>query len=435
MKTKNRSGEIPIGNLVVVGLMLLALIVGMLVYNNHAKAVAEREQAALAAERARQEEKARLERERIAKEEAEFEEKRRQARLAKEEEEARQAAEEAERRRKKALAEEELRKKQEELRAAKIAYQGAQRAFAVRTALSRVTPDGRMPQPYARNSGLYCVFEDYPSTHLIYQLSISDCRVRSVSSLSPDALAAEEDVAVISKRLVREKHILSNGEVACFRTSNGLAGSYAIPEQVDEIRISVLHLGGLYDTAVALGMSFPAIGCRVSLQSDIKKANGCLGVFDYDAPVPLEKLEAIVASSISKSLKKRSSPVVKQIKKPSFRRTVVKYDGAYIKQDVRGVTFVPRQYRFMGTTNYKMRDYKAERTFREKWEALTAEAEAQEQREAEINAEYEAACAAAAAKERAEQAAISRASGDDAAIFEAMSKCKLLIEVDRAKGR
>jgi len=286
----------------------------------------------------------------------------------------------------------------------------------------------------SESKGTYwCVFSTYCEDHLIYKVEFVGGTTK-IKVLSSDALPRDMGESEFRALYEPKRAAVTDGSVLWMKGVKMPGGLYDVPPRDKDFRILELQLGKLYGTFAALGMEAPKLDCRVTLKSDSGKTSSVLGVIDIADVMEREKIEEAASAAIGKKLGKSlgSGDVVKRKR---FRRTVMKYDGRYIKKDMRGVTLVPRVYEFIGTTNYKSDDHRAEREFRKKWEDLTAEAERQEKAEAEVEAEYRAACEAAKAKMDAQKREHAQIVGSDSAIDAALSKCKLLVEIRKAAAK
>lgn len=421
-----RKGSMTVKNLIVLGIAAIVFVVGIVCYTNYAGKKAEAERIAREKARAEQIERERLERERQQKEEEEFERKKRESRLAREREEAEREAARLAKEKAEKESEAERQRQREEMDAARRDYRTAQGLFSKEFRF--VTEKNRSKLPYGSEcAGEYwCVFSSYAEDHLIYKISF-DGSVSKVHVLSSDSLPKEMQESEFKVVYEPKRAAVSDGKTLWMKGVKLPGGYYEVPPRDKDFRILELQIGKMYDTFAALGMEAPQIDCRVSLKSNSGKTSSVLGVFDLNEVIDRDKMEEAASVAIGKKLAKGSR--VESVKKKRVKRTVVKYDGRYVKKDIRGVTLVPRVYEFIGTTNYKTDDYRAEREFRAKWEKLTAEAERQERLEAEAEAEYRAACAAAQEKAAAKSRENSRIAGSESAIDAALSKCKLLVEI------
>ena len=428
---KSHKGGIAVKDLIMMGIAAIVLIVGFICYTNYAKQKAENERIAREKARAEQVERERLERERQQKEEEEFERKKREARLAREKEEAEREAARLAKEKAAKEAEEARRLKQEELDAAKQDYRMSQDMFA--KVFSFVSEKQKARLPYGKDcSGVFrCVFASYVEDHAIYKVAFERGAVKVVKMTS-DALPEEMAESEFRKLYDSKRAAVTDGDSLWISGVKMPGGLYEVPPRDKDLRILETTLGKLYAVYAALGMEAPKIECRVTLKSGNGKTISVLGIIGIDEILERDKIEDAASQHLAKKLGK-TKVTQTTVKRKRVKRTVVKYDGRYVKKDMLGVTHVPRVYNFIGTTNYKMRDHRAENEFRKQWEALTAEAERQERLEAQAEAEYRETLAAAKAKVEDKKRENARKVNDESVIEQELSGCRLLIETRKAK--
>ena len=93
---------------------------------------------------------------------------------------------------------------------------------------------------------------------------------------------------------------------------------------------------------------------------------------------------------------------------------------------------VPRKYEFIGTTNYKADDSRAEREFRAKWQKLYNRAVEEDRLEQKYEADYRAALAAEDMDRKRARDKAARAANDDNVIDAELSRCRFVIDTPRA---
>ena len=431
---KSQKGGMSVRDMVVLCVIAVAVIIGLVAYNNHAskKAAVERQ----AAEKARLDREAaeKSERERRLREEEEFERKKREAKLAREKEDAERA--EAERERKRKAEEEEAERLKSVAEASKwrADYLEAQSKFATTFGFMKNAPAEENPYRISNAKSFWCVFATYSADKVIYAINAEPGGGMTVFALRADSAPEPVDVVAFAQRLKKDRAaITSGGQVWLTGVALPSGVLYAVPERNHVFRVDEQNLGDIYETSVALGMVAPNIKFRVRLKSESGKTNIAIGTIGYDETLERGCLEEAIAKQLGAKARSGISTASK-VKKRKFKRTVVLYDGVYIKQEIGGVTKVPREYNFIGTTNYKMDDHRAENAFRKKWEALHAEALRQEAQEKEIEAEYAAAIAAEKAERENAVSKALAAADDESVIDAALAKCRLFVEAEN-KGR
>ena len=227
---KWRRGEIDVGVIVIVALLLVAFIIGAVHMRN--KEAAERRVAAAA-----QRERERLEqdkRETMMREEAERERRRKERLMA---EDAARA--EIARNRIKDM------KEAAAVRQEKLAdvsrwrdrYLSAQRMFARSSDFEKyATPDEKLSD---QSTGRFVVvFPSYKDDKCIYEMRKEQGRVWNVQSLSADGAPVEVDADAFGSRLRREPHMYTTGGIAWLAGVNAPAGRYRIPKLGEDVFIA-----------------------------------------------------------------------------------------------------------------------------------------------------------------------------------------------------
>ena len=426
---KVQKGSVSVAGVMVLSIVLALLAVGLVAHNNHAKKLESEERRAVEQARLERENTERVERERRLKEEAEFERKKREARLASEKEEEEREAAERERKRKAKEAEAARQKAIDDANKWREDYRIAQNRFATTFGAVKDAPADENPFRVTKEKLFWCVFASYGEDKLIYEVNARPGGNMAVIALSADAAPQHVDAIAFSDRLRRERvAVTSGGQVWITGSVMPSPATYAVPERGRDFVILESNLKAFYKAVVALGMNVPELKFRVYLRFENKKTNINLGVVGCNEVLERSRIEAAVEKKLAKDSQQNAS-YISTVKKPNYRRTVVLYDGVYIKKEMGGVTKVPREYNYIGTTRYKSDNMRTEAAFRKKWQALYDEAVRQEEKALEIEAEYAAAVAREKEAREQHKATTSVSSKDGKIIDAALAKCSLIVEI------
>ena len=416
-----RNGVASAGLLIAVGVAVAIAAGGVIWYRGYVREKEETERIAQERFLAEQAEREKVEREK-AEERAR---KRREEQLARERE---QEEREAIRREKERLAREEeaaRRLQREKIESARRDYRTAQSSFAKEFRFLRGSDAARLPFGDECGGTYYCAFPTYNDDRLIYRASFTG-ETSVVEALAMDSLPKAVPVQEFRSLYEQNRVIVSDGENIWLKGVKAPDGYYAVPPRGKDLRLMERQLGSLREVFAPLGVKVPKIACRVTLVSDVGAKLSVIGVYDVDEVIPRSKIRDAASAEM---LKKADGALkLALVKKKKYRRTVIKWDGRYVKKDFSGVTYVPRVYEFISTTHHKTENMRTERAFREKWEALTAEAERQEKKAAEFEIKND--IAVAEAQKKFEEKARENASNatSDSAIETMLAKCRLLVE-------
>ena len=430
---KFRRGAMELKDVLVLGILVISCTVGFVIYTSHARNKAQAELRAAQADREERERAEKEARERRIREEEEFERKRREAKLAKEKEEEERAAAEQERKRLAAVAEAELQRKQAELRKWKDAYNDGLQSFSKVFVLARDVPSEEKPRAVATRRSFWCAFASYPEEKRLYKIDAEPGGLMTVFAHAGDSMPEPVDAVQFAARLKTERSatVTEQGRLYITGVKPPAESMFSIPEQGCDFRIIEANLKDFYPAFVALDIRAPDLRFKVRLVSGNGKTNITLGEFGYDEAIPRKKLEDAIRGKLGRS-SGLTFPAKSKVKKRTFKRTAVLYDGKHIKQQLGGPTLVPRVYEYIGTTRHKSDNYRTEAEFRRKWEALRRQAELEDRREQEIEAEYQAALEREKLKSSWEIEMAKRAAESIDAIEAALSSCKLsVIQVTR----
>lgn len=426
MKLKRGAVELN-GVLVLCGLVLVC-IAGFMYYRSQARKKAMAEQYALQVAREEREQREKEARERRIREEEEFERQKREARLAREKEEEQREAAERERRRLAVEAEAELQKKKAEMRKWKEVFTDGLRSFSKVFMLAKDVPANEKPKTVASKQSFWCAFASYPEEKRIYKIEAEPGGRMTVFSHTGESEPVIVDEEQFMARLKTERSATVTGQGKLFITGvkPPSESAFAVPERGTDFRIVERNLKDFYSAFVALGISAPNHRYKVVLRSSNGKTNVSLGEFGYDETVSRSRMENAIRAKLGRQAAD-ASVTESKVKKPKFKRSAVLYDGKHIKQQLGGPTLVPRVYEYVGTTRYKMDNYRTEAEFRRKWEALRRQAEMEDKREQEIEAEYKAALEQERIANERRISDAKRASDSIEAVETELSKCKIYV--------
>ena len=428
---KSQKGAISVAGAIVLTITLALLVVGLVAYNNHLKKAESEERRAEERARLERENIERVERERRLKEEEEFERKKREARLASEKEEEEREAAEQERKRKAKEADADRQKAIADANKWRREYRVVQNKFAMTFGAVKDAPVDENPFRVTEEKLFWCVFASYCEDKLIYEIKAKPGGNMTVVALSADAAPQQMDSSTFTDRLKKERvAVTSGGQVWITGSVMPSTAVYDVPERGHDFIILESNLKGFYKTVVAMGMKVPDLKFNVYLRPKNKKTNISLGTVGCNEPLERSRIETAIASQIAASTQRKMSYSSK-VRKPSFKRTVILYDGTYIKKEMGGVTKVPREYNYIGTTRYKSDNMRTEAAFREKWQALHDEAVRQEKKAREIEEEYAAAVAREKLEHELREASTTSLPKDDKIIDAALTKYSLIIEIEK----
>jgi len=249
--------------------------------------------------------------------------------------------------------------------------------------------DDKIPDFSAAGSTATCLFDDFGTTQAIYVLKGRGGDIFEVTKLQADA--AEEDVpkAEFEALAAQKRHaICHDGTIyLCGTTKN--RSLYRLPNEDKDFRPLEAELGDLGMVLIETGADFSERLARLSLCAKDGSKTIPLGIVPYSGALDDEDLEDALEEVLSDEKQANMSVKTLKAKLIKFRPTVVLYDGHIIKKDTRGVTYVPRIFRHLGTSRYGYKEYETVERFRIKWQNLRDEALRQERRAQEVAEENE----------------------------------------------
>ena len=248
--------------------------------------------------------------------------------------------------------------------------------------------DDKIPDFSAAGSTATCLFDDFGTKPAIYVLKGRGGDIFEVTKLQADA---EEDVpkAEFEALAAQKRHaICHDGTIyLCGTTKN--RSLYRLPNEDKDFRPLEAELGDLGMALIETGADFSERLARLSLCAKDGSKTIPLGIVPYSGALDDEDLEDALEEVLEEEKQANLSVKTLKAKLIKFRPTVVLYDGHIIKKDTRGVTYVPRIFRHLGTSRYGYKEYETVERFRIKWQNLRDEALRQERRAQEVAEENE----------------------------------------------
>lgn len=446
MNDKRKKGAVGIKQIVVIGILVVAGLALMVMYNKHIqkeRLEAERQAEEARLKRERAEEAARAQRQ---KEEEEAEKKRRAEQEASEK--AQREREEAEREKARKAAEEEAarQKKIETENKRRETYSAAQGRFKTTLDLEENAPPSEKIQSAKAGSKFWFIFDSHPTDKLIYEVDKVSYSRMEVRALSAETDAKNVPYLDFIRMVNNSTYAYSSGDKVWLKCKKPIAGSYSVPRRGRNFCVAASVVGAMYGTLTKLGTNLGYVRCRVTLLSSSGKSNILLGEIGFGEVLPRRAIEEDVGKLIGRKASSAISGTDK-VAKPAFKRTVVLYNGDVIKKEII-VTKVPRTFTFRPppeeTGKYrpaanrkkskKMEEWESKKEFaRKKWQEMYNEAVRQEKREKRERAAYRQALALKKKEiNRMEEDAV-KLSKDDEAIDSALENCKIAVELVRQK--
>ena len=121
-------------------------------------------------------------------------------------------------------------------------------------------------------------------------------------------------------------------------------GSYPVPKRGRDFCVAAKNSVALYKTLLDLGTKSGGARCRLTLRSDNGKTDILLGEIGFGDILPRRAIEEDIGKLIGRKASS-SIPENSKVEKPTFKRTVVLYNGNGIKKEI-DVTKVPRTFTF-----------------------------------------------------------------------------------------
>ena len=438
MNDKRKKGAVGIKQIVVIGILVVAGLALTVMYNKHIqkeRLEAERQAEEARLKRERAEEAARAQRQ---KEEEEAEKKRRAEQEAREK--AQREREEAEREQARKAAEEEAarQKKIETENKRREVYNTARDLFKSALYMEEEAPPSEKILSAKAGSKFWYAFDTYST----------DKRV--AHGLDHDGMvAAEKDVPYMDFiRMVNgNSYVYTSGDKVWLKCEKNPEGSYPVPKRGRDFCVAAKNSVALYKTLLDLGTKSGGARCRLTLRSNNGKTDILLGEIGFGDVLPRRAIEEDIGKLIGRKASS-SIPENSKVEKPTFKRTVVLYNGNGIKKEI-DVTKVPRTFTFPPPPKepeynrqryYRHSDNRAAAKKREewakkkefarrKWKALYDEALRQERQEQKVHADYKTALALEKKEvSRMEEDAV-KLSKDDEVIDSALENYKIFVEV------
>ena len=446
MKDKRRKGAAWIKQIVVIGILVVAGLALMVMYNQHVqkeRLEAERQEEAARLERERAEEAACAQRQ---KEEDEAAKKRREEQEAREKAQREREEAERERARKAAEAEAARQKKIEAENKRREVYNTARDLFKSALDLEGKAPPGEKLFGAKVGSKFWYIFASHSTDKLIYEVvKVSPSRLE-VRALSPEVEAKNVPYVDFIRMMNGNTCVHTSGGNVWLKCEKSPEGSYPVPARGRNFCLAAVTIGAMCKTLVELGTQLNDNRYRLTLRSDSGNTNILLGEIGFGEIFPRRAIEEAVGKQIGR---KASSviPETSKVEKPTFKRTVVLYNGNKIKKEI-DVTKVPRTFTYPpprtvgkpGThqsstrASKQMEEWAKRKWFaRKKWKELHDEALRQEREAKRVQANYRTALELEKKDIERMEAEAAMLSKDDELIDSAMAKCKLVVEVVEQK--
>lgn len=232
----------------------------------------------------------------------------------------------------------------------------------------------------------WCIFDDFTKDKTVYVLKGQGNGAMSVTKFKEEEKEEAVTQEAFEKLLTKNKSaILCDGTIY-LRGITKNHSLYALPKNGKGFRPFLAELGDLGAALIDVGADFDERLARLTLCSKDGSQTISLGVVPYGGVLDNDKLDDALEKMLAKE--KQDAMSVKRIKPKliKFKQTVILYDGHIIKKAADGKTYVPREFRHLGTNQASLKTIE---TFRAKWQRLYDEARRQERRLQEVEQENE----------------------------------------------
>lgn len=426
------NGQKSLVGTILLGVVLAGcLVFGYKAYNDHQEKVRyeayqRREAERIAAEKAETErvaaEKARAEAQERLK--VELERQREEEKRERIEQERKAAEEAAERQR-----------KIDELKANMAEYQAAITSFKNREyGFAEQAPAEAKVSTAAEGVVFWCAMSDFRQTKELLKLTAD-----GKGGFVAQRFAQNESPVEMNSAEV--KRLIDSGGCAMVvlnkvwvTVPGGRRGTCLVPEAGEKLVPSKVDIKEMSETLEQLGCEPPNVRCKVVLRSNEGKFIQEVGVYPYAAEIDLSKMRRAVRRTLENNSRRKNENACdtekprKSEKRRKYRKTVILYDGQIIRKEMKGITYVPREFHYTGSNRYGTNNdkyYAAER----QWRNLYDEALRQEKLEREMLAgNSETTSPSRSSTERT-----NFVSYDDVEDF--LAKCKLQVLLARPKEK
>ena len=446
MNDKRRKGAVGIKQIVVIGILVVAGLALTVMYNRHIqkeRLEAERQAEEARLKRERAEEATRAQRQ---KEEEDAEKKRHAEQEACEK--AQRERDEAEREQARKAAEEEAarQKKIETENKRREVYNTARDLFKSALYMEEEAPPSEKIQSAKAGSKFWYAFDTYPTDKLIYEVDKVSFSRMEVRALSLEAEAKDVPYLDFIRMVNGNSYIYTSGDKVWLKCEKNPEGSYPVPKRGRDFCVAAKNSVALYKTLLELGTKSGGARCRLTLRSDNGKTDIFLGEIGFGDVLPRRAIEEDIGKLIGRKASSAISGTDK-VAKPTFKRTVVLYDGDVIKKEIT-VTKVPRNFTFRPLPeepviyrpsvrpsvnrekSKKMEVWESKKEFaRKKWQELYDEALRQERQEERVRADYGKALELKKREINQMKADAVRLSKDEDVIDSALESYKIFVEV------
>ena len=378
----------PVGIIILGVVLVVCLVFGYKVYNGHQKKVRyeacqRREAERIAAEKA--------EAERVAAEKARAEaQERRKIELERQREE--EERKRIERERKAAEEAAERQRKINEMKADAAAYQAAIISFKNREyGFVEQAPAEAKVSTAAEGIVFWCAMSDFGQT--------KDKELFKLTADGKGGFAAQRfarSASPVEMNSAEVKRLIDSGGCAMVVSNKvwvtipgGRIGKCPVPEAGKKLVPSKVDLQEMSEAMDRLGCKPPDVRCKVILRSNDGKFTQEVGIYPYAAEIDLSKMRSTVRNALGNDAKKKGEDARgaekprKSVRRRKYRKTVMLYDGQIIRREMKGITYVPREFHYTGSNRYGTNNdkyYAAKRA----WRNLYDEALRQEKLEQEV---------------------------------------------------
>ena len=450
MNNTSKRGSAGVKQIVIIVVLVIAGATLLMMYNRHEqkkRLEAERQAEAARIERERAEEAARAQ---LKKEQEEAERKLREEQEAREKAQREREEAERERARKAAEAEAARQKKIETENKRREVYTTARELFKSTLYLEENAPPSDKILSAKAGSKFWFIFDTHTTDKLIYEVDKVSYSRMEVKALSVDADAKDVPYMDFIRMVNGGTYVYTSGDKVWLKCAKSPEGSFPVPKRGRNFSVAAKISGELYKTLLELGTNSGGVKCRLTLRSGNGKTNILLGEIGFGEVLPRRSIEEGIGKHIGRKASSAISGTDK-VAKPTFKRTVVLYDGDVIKKEIT-VTKVPRNFTFRPppeepviyrpsvrpsvnrTKSKKMEVWESKKEFaRKKWQELYDEAVRQEKREQREREAYRQALALKKKEINQMEADATRLSKDDEIIDSTLENYKIIVELVKQK--
>lgn len=432
MRVNAQKDKSSVGPKIVLGLLVVTVAFGLIVYKNKLDAQRMREQRIADEQRARDEARAQNEQTALDESERKRRAEQRSKDAAEREKRREEAAKREAEREKRRQAEQERVESERRLREL---FEEALKGFAgASSVVAADFPEEKSPLSFKTDGRFFAADLKYVGEQKMYEVLVAGGKLSAVRMLS-----RKEGMADVSpddfKKHIDESIVFVKGESGptwiCGRVKSRL--SVAVPEIGSEFTPLASFLGDGHAVMRSLKIPSPDVKFRLTLQGGKPGGDIPIGVFKASENIGSDAIRAKTRERLTEQKLKDAEKGLKPPKMKKVKRTVVFYEGEKVFKAMNGITKVPRSFKFFGTSRFN--DNKAHvndivNRAKRQWEALCEEARRQEAQELEVEAQNRQAMEEYRRKVD-EAMRNARATADD--VDAELKKFKLLVERSKSK--